>query len=86
MNRFLILFLAIICFSVLFISCEKKPLTLDEETSMKTLLKASDKEITELVLSEAKKTANLSSEDLNVEYILRDNENQAIAVKISIEE
>ena len=86
MKRFL-KFMVLTCFvSIIFISCEKKPLTLDENTSMKTLLKASDKEITELVINEAKKMANISSEDLTVDYILRDTENQAIAVKVLIEE
>ena len=86
MKRFL-KFMVLTCFvSIIFISCEKKPLTLDENTSMKTLLKASDKEITDLVISEAKKMANISSEDLTVDYILRDTENQAIAVKVLIEE
>lgn len=68
--------------SVLLISCEKKPLTLDNQTSMKTLLKASDEEITELVVKEAAKEANLSAEDIDIEYILRDAKSQAIAVKI----
>lgn len=68
--------------SVLLISCEKKPLTLDNQTSMKTLLKASDEEITELVVKEATKEANLSAEDIDIEYILRDAKSQAIAVKI----
>ena len=72
--------------SVFFFSCEKKPLTLDEETSMKTLLKASDKEITELVIKEAKEKGNISEEKLEVEYILRDEKSQAIAVKLKINE
>lgn len=68
--------------SLIFVSCEKKPLTLDKETPMKRLLKASDEEITELVVREAKEKANLSDADINIEYILRDEESQAIAVKI----
>lgn len=72
--------------SVFFFSCEKKPLTLDDETSMKTLLKASDKEISELVIKEAKEKGNISEEKLEVEYILRDEKSQAIAVKLKINE
>lgn len=72
--------------SVFFFSCEKKPLALDDETSMKTLLKASDKEITELVIKEAKEKGNISEEKLEVEYILRDEKSQAIAVKLKINE
>lgn len=70
--------------SVLVFSCAKKPLTLDDETSMKTLLKASDKDITELVLKEAAEKGNIPEENLNVEYILRDEKSQAIAVKLKI--
>lgn len=66
------------------ISCAKKPLTLDEQTSMKTLLKANDKEITDLVLKEISEETELNAEDVNVDYILRDEENKAIAVKIKI--
>jgi len=72
--------------SVLFFSCAKKPLTLDDETSMKTLLKASDKDITELVLKEATEKGNIPEENLNVEYILRDEKSQAIAIKLKINE
>jgi hypothetical protein len=68
-----------------FISCEKKPLTLDKETPMKRLLKASDEEIAELVVREAKEKANLTEENIEIEYILRDEKNQAIAVKIKQE-
>lgn len=82
MNRFLKFTAIAFTASALFISCEKKPLTLDNETSMKTLLKASDEEITELVVKEAAKEANLSAEDIDIEYILRDTKSQAIAVKI----
>lgn len=69
-----------ICFSDF--ACEKKPLTLDENTSMKTLLKASDEEITELVLKEAAEKANMSADDVTVEYILRDDNGKALAVKL----
>lgn len=70
--------------ATLFASCAKKPLTLDENTSMKTLLKASDKEITDLVMKEVKENANLSEDNITVEYILRDEKGQAIAVKTKI--
>lgn len=69
-----------------FVSCTKKPLTLDEETSMKTLLKASDTEITELIKKEATEKGNIPEEDLKVEYILRDEKSQTIAVKLKIQE
>lgn len=69
---------------ILFVSCEKKPLTLDDETSMKTLLKASDSEVTELIMKEASEKGNISEEDLEVEYILRDEKNQAMAVKLKV--
>ena len=72
--------------SVVFFSCTKKPLTLNDETSMKTLLKASDKDITELILKEASEKGKIPEEKLNVEYILRDEKSQAIAVKIKIKE
>lgn len=72
--------------SAIFTSCTKKPLTLDDSTSMKTLLKASDKEITELVIQEASQKAGVSAEKINVEYIYRDKENQAIVVKSKIDE
>lgn len=68
--------------SAIFISCAKKPLTLDDETPMKALLKASDEEITELVVKEAREKGELSDDEINIEYILRDEKNQAIAVKI----
>lgn len=68
-----------------FVSCTKKPLTLDEETSMKTLLKAKDSEIKELVVKEVTEKTHLSAEDVDVEYILKDDKNQAIAVKIAID-
>lgn len=70
--------------SSLFISCEKKPLTLDENTSMKTLLNASDTEITELALKEAEKTGMIEREQVKIEYIIKDKESNAIAVKMKI--
>lgn len=69
---------------ILFVSCTKKPLTLDDETSMKTLLKASDSEVTELIMKEAAEKGNIPEEDLEVEYILRDEKNQAMAVKLKV--
>ena len=69
---------------ILFVSCEKKPLTLDDETSMNTLLKASDSEVTELIMKEAAEKGNIPEEDLEVEYILRDEKNQAMAVKLKV--
>ncbi len=82
MKRFVKFLILSLTFSALFISCEKKPLTLDKETSMKTLLNESDKEIEDLILKEVKEKANMSADDVNVEYILRDKESQTIAVKI----
>lgn len=82
MNSFLKIFIIVLAASLLVVSCAKKPLTLDEETSMKTLLKASDEDITDLVVREVAEQANLSAEDISVEYILRDEKSQAIAVKI----
>lgn len=84
MNRFLKLFTIALVSSLLFLSCTKKPLTLDKETSMDTLLKASDSELTELIKKEAKEKGNISEEQLEVEYILRDEKTQAIAVKLKI--
>lgn len=84
MNRFYILFIIGLSLSVLFVSCTKIPLTLDENTSMKTLLNASDEEISDLVIMEASEKANLDSEDLSIEYIFRDKESQAIVVKMKI--
>ena len=72
--------------TLLVVGCSKQPLTLDENTSMKTLLRASDKEITELVMREIEEKMNMSSEDVSVEYILRDNDSQALAVKIHIKQ
>ena len=77
--------LSVTFFVSLFVfSCTKKPLTLDDETSMKTLMKASDSEITELVVKEASEKANLPKENIDVKYILRDEKSQAIAVKLKI--
>lgn len=84
MKRILSVMAAGIVMSVLATSCAKKALTLGEETSMKTLLKASDKEITELAIKEAKEKANLSEENIDVEYILRDEKNQTLVVKMKI--
>ena len=52
MNKILKLLPIFFILVTLFVSCSKKPLTLDNETSMKTLLKASDAEITELIKKE----------------------------------
>lgn len=84
MKRILTVIISGIVVSVLATSCSKKPLTLGEETSMKTLLKASDKEIKELAIKEAKEKANLSEENVDVEYILRDEKNQTLVVKMKI--
>ena len=74
----------VICVTLLVVGCSKKPLTLDENTSMKTLLRASDKEITELVMREIEEKMGMSSEDVSVEYILRDNSSQALAIKVNL--
>lgn len=84
MNKYCSFIIFGLSLSMLFVSCTKKPLTLDENTSMKTLLNSSDEEIKDLVIKEASEKANLDSEDLSIEYILRDKENQAIAVKMKI--
>ena len=84
MNRIFEVLITAFVISTFFFSCAKKPLTLDKDTSMKTLLKASDEEITELIVKEAKEKGNISEEDLDVEYILRDEKSQAIAVKLKI--
>ena len=81
--RFLILLLGV---SLLIFSCSKKTLTLDDDTSMKTLLKASDKEISELVKKEAAEEGNIDAENIEIEYILRDKETQTIVVKSKIKE
>jgi alpha-D-ribose 1-methylphosphonate 5-triphosphate synthase subunit PhnI len=69
--------------TLLVVGCSKRPLTLDENTSMKDLLRASDEEITELVMREISEKMDLSAEDVSVEYILRDKDSQALAVKVS---
>ena len=74
----------IMSLTLLLVGCSKQPLTLDENTSMKTLLKASDKEITELVMKEIEEKMDMSSEDVSIEYILRDNDSQSLAVKVKI--
>ncbi|MGP1586713.1 MAG: hypothetical protein ACTTHG_00030 [Treponemataceae bacterium] len=79
--KFLIIGFAL---SILIFSCEKKPLTLDDETSMKTLLKASDNEIKELVIKEASEKANICADNIDVEYILRDEKSQTIVVKSKV--
>ena len=72
--------------TLLVVGCSKQPLTLDENTSMKTLLKATDKDITELVMREIEEKMDMSSEDVSVEYILRDNDSQTMAVKVHIKQ
>ena len=54
MNRIFEVLITAFVISTFFFSCAKKPLTLDKDTPMKTLLKASDEEITELIVKEAK--------------------------------
>ena len=84
MKMTLKLIIITLALSALIVSCAKKPLTLDENTPMKALLKASDKEITDFVIKEAVEKGNLNAEDISVEYILRDKKNQAIVVKSKI--
>jgi len=75
--------------ALLMVGCSKKPLTLDKNTSMKTLLRANDEEITELVMREIEKemeVSGLSAEDAAIEYILRDKNSQALAVKVNIKQ
>ncbi len=84
MKMTLKLIIITLALSALIVSCAKKPLTLDENTPMKALLKASDKEITDLVIKEAVEKGNLNAEDISVEYILRDEKSQAIVVKSKI--
>ena len=79
-----VIFAIIIAMTLFATACSKKPLTLDENTSMRTLLRASDKEIIELVIREVEEKLDLSAEDVSVEYILRDRDSQALAVKIRI--
>lgn len=84
MNRFFKFFAICFAVSTLAVSCSKKPLTLDNNTSMKTLLKANDEEIKELIVKEATEKANIPEENINVEYILRDEKAQVIATKIKV--
>lgn len=84
MNKLLKISVMSFVFVILFVSCTKKPLTLDDETSMKTLLKASDSEITELIMKEASEKGNVPEESLEVEYILRDEKSQTMAVKLKV--
>lgn len=67
--------------AIFFLSCTKNPLTLDKETSMKTLLKATDSEITEIIKKEAKEKCNILEESLEIEYILHDEKTKTIAGK-----
>jgi hypothetical protein len=64
--------------------CSKQPLTLDESTPMKALLRASDEQITELVINEAVAKTDISAESISVEYILRDAGSQVMVVKLNI--
>lgn len=84
MNRFFKFFTICFAVSTLAVSCAKKPLTLDNNTSMKTLLKANDEEIKALIVKEATEKANIPEENINVEYILRDEKAQVIATKIKV--
>lgn len=84
MNRFFKFFTICFAVSTLAVSCAKKPLPLDNNTSMKTLLKANDEEIKELIVKEATEKANIPEENINVEYILRDEKAQVIATKIKV--
>lgn len=84
MNRFFKFFTICFAVSTLAVSCAKKPLTLDNNTSMKTLLKANDEEIKELIVKKATEKANIPEENINVEYILRDEKAQVIATKIKV--
>jgi hypothetical protein len=52
-----------------------------EKTSMQDLLRANDQEITALVMREIKER-DISPENVSVEYILRDKDSQALAVKV----
>ena len=71
---------------VLMAACSKQPLIIDENTPMKTLLKASDEQITELAINEAVKGMDISPEDVSVEYILRDSKSQVMAIKLNIKQ
>jgi hypothetical protein len=73
------------------VGCSKQPLTLDESTPMKTLLRASDEQIAELVINkvitnEAITKTGISAESISVEYILRDNGSQVMVVKLNIKQ
>ena len=78
--------LGILTIITLIAACNKQPLTIDENTPMKTLLKASDEQITELAINEAAKEMDISPEDVSVEYILRDNKSQVMAIKLNIKQ
>lgn len=86
MKKFFVVLSVTLYISSLIASCAKKTLSLNEETSMKTLLNAKDSEITELVMNEAYEKANIPAERIEIEYILRDKENQAIIVKSKIKD
>jgi uncharacterized lipoprotein YajG len=81
--RILLVFLVSI---TLVVGCSKQPLTLDESTPMKTLLRASDEQITELVINEVITKTDISAESISVEYILRDNGSQVMVVKLNIKQ
>jgi len=70
----------------LMVGCSKKPLTVDENSPMNVLLKASDEQITELVINKAVTEMDISPENISVEYILRDKDSQAMAVKLNIKQ
>jgi uncharacterized lipoprotein YajG len=78
------IFLVFLMGITLISGCSKQPLTLDESTSMKTLLKASDEQITKLVIDEATTRMDISAESISIEYILRDRGSQAMVVKLNI--
>lgn len=48
---------------------------------MKTLLKATDSEITEIIKKEAKEKCNILEESLEIEYILHEEKTKTIAGK-----
>lgn len=66
-------------------ACGKKNVALDENSSMKTLLRANDESITEYAFKEAQKMG-VSSEKISIEYILRDEKNEVVAVKMHMNE
>jgi hypothetical protein len=68
------------------VGCSKQPLTLDESTPMKALLRASDEQITELVINEAVTKMDISAESISVEYILRDTDSQVMVVKLNVKQ